>query len=295
MEEIHDLNYRFTLPLKDRKEKIINALIVAGGFTDQQTKENVGKYINSLIEYLENHHNLALPLGLTIKKYEFLMQKVVRWKIALISVILAICFIGGIVTPIFYNISKSSTILTVIVFFSGISFLFYDAIISRSPPSSKSHPIESEYKNEEKIAMALPENGEELSWTEYNVHVGSHLPACITEKVRLLGTRFEVMNFGGVPKFIGLSLTQSVELIKLQKLLSILQECSIVPNFITYDKHDVQASVLLGRTITIGGFQYKHGPVKKVDPKLLSTLLDPQTTQKELEKLLAPDINLTQS
>lgn len=295
LDEILDLNYRFTSPLKDGKEKIINALILAGGFTDLHTKERVGKYINSLIEYLENHHKFALPLGLTIKKYEFLNQKVVRWKIIVISCILLICFLGGIITPIFFNIGKWSTILTVVLFFCGVSFLFYDAIISKSPPSSKAQPIESEYKNKEKIAMSLPENDEELPWDEYNVHVGSHLPACIAEKVRPLGVRCEVMNFGGVPKFIGVSLTHSVELKKFQKILLILQECSVVPDFITYDKHDVQASVLLGRTITIGGFQYKHGPVKKVDSTLLSKLLAPRTTQKEIEQILTPDSNLVQN
>lgn len=200
----------------------------------------------------------------------------------------------GIVIPMFLNIGKWSTVLTILLFFSGISFLFYDAIISRSPRSSKPQPIESEYKNERKIAMALPENGEELPWTEYNVHLGSHLPACVAEKVKTLGVRYEVMNFGGLPKFLGVSLTHSVELKKFQKLLSILQECSIVPDFITYDKYDVQGSVLLGRTITIGGFQYKHGPVKKVDPALLSKVLAPQTTQEELGQLLTPDSNLAQ-
>lgn len=92
LDEILDLNYRFTLPLKDGKEKIINALIIAGGFTDPHTKERVGKYINSLIEYLDNHYKLALPLGLAVKKYEFLMAKVVRWKIVLISSILLVSF-----------------------------------------------------------------------------------------------------------------------------------------------------------------------------------------------------------
>lgn len=131
--EIYNWNYSFTLGIKDGKERISEAMIVAAGFKDDYMKSRVRKYINSLIDYLEEHYKLAVPLGLLTTKYEYLLNKISKTKVILFSAILAINFLFGFLLPYFgerYREKKIFNAITIVTFLLGIVLLFWEALYS---------------------------------------------------------------------------------------------------------------------------------------------------------------------
>lgn len=133
VDEIYNWNYSFTFRLKDSKDQIAKAMIAAGGFQDEYTKSRVSKYLDSLINYLEEHYRLAIPLGLALKKYEYFLTKVTTWKVALLSALLLINFTTGILIPSFRKKSDYNTWLSVCsqaTFIGGLLLLFSEALFS---------------------------------------------------------------------------------------------------------------------------------------------------------------------
>lgn len=133
IDEIYNWNYAFTLELKDGSDRISKAVILAGGFKDEYTKSRVVKYLESLVSYLEKHYELAIPLGLLIKKYEYLMSKTEKSKIVLFTILLSINFFCGVLLPLFWIILRNNMkfeILTQASFILGIILLFKEALYS---------------------------------------------------------------------------------------------------------------------------------------------------------------------
>jgi hypothetical protein len=133
IDEIYNWNYAFTLPLKDGSDRISKAVILAGGFKDEYTKSRVVKYLESLVSYLEKHYELTIPLGLLIKKYEYLTSKTVKSKIVLFTILLGINFLCGVLFPLFWIRLRNNMkfeILTQASFVLGIILLFKEALYS---------------------------------------------------------------------------------------------------------------------------------------------------------------------
>ena len=124
---------RFTLELKDGKDKIVQAMIIGNALSTDYDKARVRKYIDGLIAYLENHYKMAIPLGLTIKKYDYLLTKSKPIIIISLSALLIINLISGVVVPLFYNKARNSKIIFIIPLISfvvGIVVLFSEALYS---------------------------------------------------------------------------------------------------------------------------------------------------------------------
>lgn len=133
IEHINDFHRRFTLELKDGKEKIIEAMTLANGLTKEYDKIRLVKYIESLIEYLGNHHKLAIPLGLTIVKADYIIHKASTKLIVALSFLLAINFLFGVVLPLFvekFRMGKLFWAIPQIIFVIGISLLFSVSVYS---------------------------------------------------------------------------------------------------------------------------------------------------------------------
>jgi hypothetical protein len=132
IDEIYNGNYRFTLRLKDSKERIAQAMILAGGFTDDYTKSRVTKYLDSLISYLEKHYELALPLGLLTKKQEFIEERVSRQNIISFTLLLTINFLFGVLLPLFWRVNRQKIFELIVQgsFILGIVLLFKQALYS---------------------------------------------------------------------------------------------------------------------------------------------------------------------
>jgi len=133
IDEIYNWNYAFTLELKDGRDRIAKAMILAGKFKDDSTKSRVVKYLDSLIDYLDKHYQLAIPLGLMIKRYEFLLSKTGKAKIIVFTVLLTLNFLCGVLIPLFLKKWRRTIgleIVTQLSFVVGIFLLFREALYS---------------------------------------------------------------------------------------------------------------------------------------------------------------------
>jgi hypothetical protein len=133
IDEIYNWNYALTLPLKDARDRIAKAMVLAGWFKDEYTQMRVSKYLDSLVAYLEKHYELAIPLGLTIKRYEYLLSKITKAKIVTAIGVLGSNFVLGVLVPLFWKSRRDSTALEVatqLTFGIGIILLFKEAIFS---------------------------------------------------------------------------------------------------------------------------------------------------------------------
>lgn len=133
IDEIYNWNYALTLPLKDNRNRIAKAMVLAGAFKDEDTQMRVSKYLDSLVVYLEKHYELAIPLGFTIKRYEYLLSKITKTKIVIAMVVLGSNFVLGFLVPLFWKSRRDSTALEVatqLTFGIGIILLFKEAIFS---------------------------------------------------------------------------------------------------------------------------------------------------------------------
>jgi len=133
IDQIYDLNRRFTLELKDGKDKICEAMILANELTTDYDKTRLHKYIESLIEYLENHYKLAIPLGLTIVKADYYIHKASPKLIISLSLLLTMSFICGVVLPLFVEKIRASKIfwaMPLLIFAIGIIILFSASVYS---------------------------------------------------------------------------------------------------------------------------------------------------------------------
>jgi len=133
IDEIMDYHRRFTLYLKDSKEKIIEAMTLANGLTEEYDKARLMQYIESLTEYLENHHKLVVPLGLTIVKGDYLIKKANVKLFGILSFLLAMNFLSGVVMPLFiekFRTSKLFWAIPLLLFAIGIIILFSASVYS---------------------------------------------------------------------------------------------------------------------------------------------------------------------
>lgn len=133
IDEIIDLNYRFTLELKDGKTRVIEALIAAGNFKNDYTKSRIGLYVESLIVYLENHYKLAVPLGLTIKEYDFFSEKINKPTVVSLTILLSANFLFGVLLPLLISSLRNKRVILIIVqatFITGLIFLFKESLYS---------------------------------------------------------------------------------------------------------------------------------------------------------------------
>lgn len=131
--EINDIHVKFTLYLKDSKEKIVEAMALANGLKNGHDRERLKRYIENLIEYLENHHSLMIPLGLTIVRNDYLITKVnVRW-FGFLCLLLVINFCTGVVVPLFVEKQRTNRLLWAIPIFAfvvGVTVLFWISVYS---------------------------------------------------------------------------------------------------------------------------------------------------------------------
>ena len=133
IDEINDFHRKFTLELKDGKEKIIEAMTLANCLTTEYDKTRLRKYIESLTEYLENHYKLAIPLGLTIVKADYFIQKASTKLIVALSFLLALNFLFGVVLPLFVEKFRTGRLYWAIpqlIFAIGIIILFSASVYS---------------------------------------------------------------------------------------------------------------------------------------------------------------------
>jgi len=133
IDEIRNYHQRFTLEFKDGKEKIIDAILLANNLKGEYNKTKCSKYVNGLIEYLEDHYRLAIPLGLTIKKYDYYIQKANMTLIISLSCLLALNFILGIIIPLFFIKLRNNKILwatSELTFVIGLIILFSASLFS---------------------------------------------------------------------------------------------------------------------------------------------------------------------
>jgi hypothetical protein len=135
VDEIYNWNYSFTLKLRDSKDRIARAMILSNGIDDDYTKSRLTKYLDSLIEYLSKHYELAVPLGLTIKKYDYIQEKIGKSNLALLIGLLVVNFTTGILVPMFWKVRKRGTVVEVVFlssFIFGSIILFKEALYSIS-------------------------------------------------------------------------------------------------------------------------------------------------------------------
>ena len=92
--EIINLQYHFVYELIDGKDKVIKAISAFANLNNKDALE-VDKYINSLIEYFNNHYRLAISLGMIINKCEYFNNKLS--KKYLIYILLINNFFFGII------------------------------------------------------------------------------------------------------------------------------------------------------------------------------------------------------
>lgn len=126
IDEIYHWNYAFTLALQVGKDRIAEAMMLAGGPRDEDRKSMVMKYLDSLTEdYLEPHFSLAMSLGFTIKRLEHLLSKLSKWKVLSLAGILLINFALGVISPLFIKAMQGTfaIICTALTFFVGIALL----------------------------------------------------------------------------------------------------------------------------------------------------------------------------
>lgn len=133
IDETNHIHRRLTMELKDGKEKIIEAMILANGLNNEYDKTRLKKYIDSLIVYLENHRNLMMPLGLAIIKSEIIQKAYSKSLIFFLSLLLTMNFLSGVILPLFvekYRTDKKYWPIPLIIFVIGIITLFSSSIYS---------------------------------------------------------------------------------------------------------------------------------------------------------------------
>lgn len=133
MDHIYNSHRRFTFELIDGKDKIIESMILANKLTSDYDKSRCKKYVDSLINYLESHYRLAMPLGLAIKKYDYYRQIANIKIIIAISSLLFINFICGVLIPLFaVNLRRNKKLLAItqLTFVIGIFILFRISLYS---------------------------------------------------------------------------------------------------------------------------------------------------------------------
>lgn len=133
IDEINHIHGRFTLYLKDSKEKIVEAVALANGLKDGHDRERLRRYVDSLIEYLENHHRLMVPLGLTIVRSDYLIKKANITLFGVLCCLLAMNFCAGVVVPLFVDKLRNVRLfwaIPLLAFAVGVTVLFWVSVYS---------------------------------------------------------------------------------------------------------------------------------------------------------------------
>ena len=133
IDEVNHIHVKFTLCLKDSKERIGEAMALADGLKDGYDRDRLRQYIDGLIEYLENHHRLMIPLGLTMIKGEYLIKKANVRLFRILCFLLAVIFCSGVVVPLFVEkvrVNKLVWAIPLLAFVVGITVLFWVSVYS---------------------------------------------------------------------------------------------------------------------------------------------------------------------
>ena len=133
IDEINHIHGRFTLYLKDSKEKIAEAMALANGLKDSYDRERLRLYLDGLIEYLENHHRLMIPLGLTIVRCDYLVEKANVTLFGALCCLLAVIFSAGVVLPLFVEKLRTNRLfwaVPLLAFAVGLTVLFWVSVYS---------------------------------------------------------------------------------------------------------------------------------------------------------------------
>jgi len=131
VDDIYNLNYKFTLKLKKERQNIAHAMFLAGNFKDDYIKSRIGLYLDSVIYYLDKHYELVIPLGLLIKKSDYILRKFGGYKILLFTILLSVNFIFGILIPLFWNKFRNKKLFysfAMASFVLGMIILFREAL-----------------------------------------------------------------------------------------------------------------------------------------------------------------------
>lgn len=133
IDEINDIHVRFTLYLKDSKEKVVEAMALANGLKNGHDRERLRRYIDGLIEYLENHHRLMIPLGLTIVRSDYFITKANVTLFGVLCCLLVVNFCAGVVVPLFVEKLRTNRLfwaVPLLAFVVGLTVLFWVSVYS---------------------------------------------------------------------------------------------------------------------------------------------------------------------
>ena len=133
IDEVNHIHSRFTLYLKDSKGKIAEAMALANGIKDDYNRERLRLYLDGLTEYLENHHRLMIPLGLTIVRNDYLVKKANVALFGILCCLLAVNFCSGVVLPLFLEKLRTIKLLWAVAlaaFAVGLGVLFWVSLYS---------------------------------------------------------------------------------------------------------------------------------------------------------------------
>ncbi len=106
-------------------------MALSNGLKTEPDKERLKKYIESLIEYLEHHHRLMIPLGLTIVRNDYLVTKANVTLFGILCFLLAVNFFTGVVAPLFIEKQRNNKkfcAVPLIAFVIGLTILFWLAV-----------------------------------------------------------------------------------------------------------------------------------------------------------------------
>lgn len=133
IDEVNHIHSSFTLYLKDNKRNIAEALALSNGIKDDYNRERLRLYLDGLIEYLENHHRLMIPLGLIIVRNDYLVKKANLFVFCILCCLMAVNFFSGVILPLFEERLRSNKLLWAVAFVSfavGLFVLFWIALYS---------------------------------------------------------------------------------------------------------------------------------------------------------------------
>jgi hypothetical protein len=123
--EIINLQYNFVNELKDGKDKVKIAIAAAANINDKYTLSRLDKYIDSLIDYFDNHYRMAVALGVTIDRWHYFHNRLEKSNL-LITILILNFIVGIVVLLVIINkwITLTSISVSIITFFSAIIIIF---------------------------------------------------------------------------------------------------------------------------------------------------------------------------
>jgi hypothetical protein len=100
---------------------------------DGYNRERLRLYLDGLIEYLENHYRLMIPLGLIIVRSDYLVKKANITLFGVLCCLLAVNFCAGVVLPLFVEKLRTNRLfwaVPLLAFAVGLTVLFWVSVYS---------------------------------------------------------------------------------------------------------------------------------------------------------------------